>query len=87
MVEDRSIDFEYRPLIVSCYGRVHPEAQVILKTLAHVGARRRGIFDYRILLARAHRNIGVEIWRRVASMVHGCLPKLSDGERVLLASE
>ena len=68
----------YRPLVVSCYGRVHPECQAILKTIAHGACRRRGVIDCKALLARVHRNIGVEIWRRAASMVHACMPNFRD---------
>ena len=78
------VDFEYRPLVFSWYGRVHPECQDILKTLARGAARRRGVRDYGTLLSRVHQNIGVEIWRRLALMVHACLPKLSDTEEQLL---
>ena len=81
---EAEIDFEYRPLVFSCYGRVHPESEAILKTLAQGAARRRGMFNYQLLLARLHRNIGVEIWRRVASMVHACMPKLTSSECCLL---
>ena len=58
MARTIDLEFEYRPLVFSCYGRVHPEGQAILKTLAQVAARRRGVFNYEVLLARAHRNIG-----------------------------
>ena len=73
-------EFEYRPLVFSCYGRVHPEACSILKTLAKGAARRHGVIDFKGLLARAYRNISVEIWRRAASMVYDCMPKLYDCE-------
>ena len=76
--------FVYRPLAFSCYGRVHLEAEAILKLVAQAAARRRGIADHTILLRRLHRNIGVEVWRRGTCMVLACLPKLSDGEDQLL---
>ena len=76
--------FDYIPLIFSCYGRVHPECQNILKSLAQRAARRRGVIDFQGLLSRVHRNIGVEIWRRLASMIHSCAPRLTDEESKLL---
>ena len=77
-------EFEYRPLVFSCYGRVHPEAVAIFRTLAQVAARKHGVIDSQGLLARLYRNVGVEIWRRVASMVYDCMPKLHDDERDFL---
>ena len=77
-------NFEYRPLVFSCYGRVHPECMSILRNIAQGAARRCGLFDFKGLLSRIHRNIGVAIWRRAARMVHACAPKLSDSQQVLL---
>ena len=71
-------EFEYRPLVFSCYGRVHPEACSILKTIAKGAACRHGVIDFKSLLSRLYRNISVEIWRRAASMVYDCMPKLCD---------
>lgn len=73
-------EFEYRPLVFSCYGRVHPEACSILKTLAKGAARWHGVIDFKGLLARVYRNISVEIWRCAASMGYDCIPKLYDYE-------
>ena len=55
-----------------------------MKTIAQVAARRRSVIDYKILVARVQRNIGVEIWRRLALMVRDCMPKLSTEEFLLL---
>merc|ERR1712167_455253 len=41
--------------------------------------------NYQLFLTRARRNIGVEIWRRLASMVHSCMPKLAPDECQLLS--
>ena len=60
-------DFVDCPLIFSCYGRVHLEAQNVLTTIAQGAARRREVIDYKSLLARVYRKVGVEIWRRLAS--------------------
>ena len=87
MAEATDLEFEYRPLVFSCYGRVHPEGQAILKILAQVAARRRGGFNYEVLVGRVHRNIGVKIWRRLALMVHQCMTKFTVGECQLLNSE
>ena len=73
-------EFEYRPLVFSCYGRVHPEAVAIFRTLAQVAARKHGVIDSKGLLARLYRNVGVEIWRRAASMVYDCMPKVHESE-------
>ena len=82
---DAQSDFEYRPLVFSCYGRVHPEAVAIFETLARSAARKHGVIDHKGLLARLYRNIGVEIWKRAASMVYDCMPKLQDDECELLS--
>ena len=39
-------EFEYRLLVFSCYGRVHPEACSILKTLVKGVARRHGVINF-----------------------------------------
>ena len=72
------VDFIYCPLVFSCYGRVHPECMSILRCIAQGAARRRGVLDFRGLLSRLHRNIGVAIWRRAAAMVQNCTPKLNE---------
>ena len=77
-------EFEYRPLVFSCYGRVRPEAVAIFRTLAQVAARKHGVIDSQGLLARLYRNVGVEIWRRAACMVYDCMPKTHDSEREFL---
>ena len=76
----------YRPVISSAYRRVHPDAQVVMRTLAVRAARRCGFADHRQLLKQARAAVGVALWRRAASMVHMCLPPLSPEERKLLLS-
>ena len=56
----------------------------ILRCIAQGAARRRGVLDFRGLLSRLHRNIGVAIWRRAAAMVHNCTPKLDNSHCNLL---
>ena len=46
-------DIRYMPLVFSCYGRVHPQAEATLDTIARVAARRRGLGDHHLLLRRA----------------------------------
>lgn len=77
----------YVPLVFSAYGRMHPEAEVILNTLAMRAARRRGIMNHRAILRRVRANIGVSIWKRAANMVMACLPRLSPEEERLLGGE
>ena len=46
---------------------------VVLMAIARRAARRRGLADFRPLLARARAAIGVALARRTARMVHACL--------------
>ena len=64
---------EYRPLPISAYGRLHLDTTRTLEALARTAARRRGLGDFRPLLAWARTNLRVQVWRRAASMVHACL--------------
>ena len=57
---------------------------VVFNTLAQKAARKHGVIDFKGLLARLHRNIGVEIWRRAASMLYDCMPKFYDREEEFL---
>ena len=77
-------DIRYVPLVFSSYGRMHPQAQAILETVARTAARKRGFGDHRLLLRRATGRIGVAIWRKAAAMVKSCLPQLS-AEEIALA--
>ena len=77
----------YKPLVFSAYGRAHPETEVILSILAQRAARRRGLYDHRALLRRACAAIGVSSWRRAATMVQACLPRLSLEKKRLLFSD
>ena len=75
------------PLTFSCYGRLHPQTEVALDTIARVAARRRGLGNHRLLLRRARGRIGVAIWRRAAAMIRSCLPQPADEEIGLLCGE
>ena len=46
-------DIRYIPLVFSCYGRVHPQAEATLDTIVRVAARRRGLGDHHLLLRMA----------------------------------
>lgn len=50
--------------------------QAIFKILAQVAMRWCGVFNYGVLVARAHRNISVETWRRLALMIHDACQNL-----------
>jgi len=77
-------DIRYVPLVFSSFGRLHPQAQSTLETVARTAARKRGLGDHRLLLRRATGRIGVAIWRRAAAMVKSCLPQLSAEEVALV---
>ena len=57
----------YIPLCFSSFGRLHAEVSKWLEFSARSAARRRGIVDYRPILSRCRRNIGVAIQRRLIS--------------------
>ena len=83
----RAEGIQYRPLAFSCYGRLHPDAELTLDAMARKAARRRGLGSHRLVLRRAQVRIGVEIWRRAAKMVLTCLPQPSEAEAALLFGE
>jgi hypothetical protein len=64
----------YQPLLFSCYGRPHARATAILRTLSKRVARRRGCSAGEWYYKRLRAALGVEIWRRAASMVQACWP-------------
>ena len=68
---------KYVPIVLSCYGRVHPESEVILDRIAHSAARRAGVADHRLILRRAKSGLAVVICRRAVAMAWACLPKTS----------
>ena len=71
-LEDQGIS--YMPLCFSSYGRLHQEAFRWLEFSARAAARRRGISDYRPILARVRRNIAIAVQRRLINQVRACLP-------------
>ena len=64
----------YLPVVFSCYGRPHPEAQAVLEALAGAAARRLGCVEAGVLLRRTRLAVGVQLWRRAAAMVRACVP-------------
>ena len=79
---------KYQPLTFSAYGRIHVEAHAVLLSLAVRAARRRGLRDYRPILKRVEKSIGVQIWIRAASMVLACMPSLAvEEERLLFGAD
>ena len=70
---------EYRVLAISSYGRVHPEFERILSSIAKAHSRRRGS-EAAVELRKVKTKIAVAIWRRAARMVHACTPLMVDEE-------
>ena len=67
-----------RPVVFSCYGRLHVAGETTVSTIAQKAARRMGVGDSRPLLRRAKAAIGVALWRRAVAMVRACLFELSE---------
>ena len=76
-LEDAGI--EYRVLAISCYGRLHPECNRILSSLAKAHRRRKGT-EAEVELRRLQTKIAVAIWRRAARMVRACVQEAQDDE-------
>eukprot|EP00973_Karenia_brevis_P057479 7995481-Karenia_brevis.AAC.1 len=64
----------YRPAMVSCYGRFHPDATKMMKLACRKAASRQGLGESSALYTRWRRSLTTECWRRAARMVLGCLP-------------
>lgn len=84
MEEMRLQGVTYEPVTFSAFGRVHPDAVAPITNMAKNAARRRGLGNHKLILRRAMARVGVEIWRRAASMVEACLPQPSPEEMDLL---
>ena len=78
------LGIRYKPMVLSCYGRWHPDSRLTLEAIAKRAARKRGFLDHRLLLRRSLASVGVLVWRRAAAMVKSCLPRPSDEELSLL---
>jgi len=68
----------YMPLCFNSYGRLHAEVVRWLDFSAKAAARRRGISNFRPILARVRRNIAVAVQRRLVNQVRACLPYSED---------
>ena len=66
------------PLCFSSYGRLHAEVVRWLVFSGKAAARRRGISNFRSILARVRRNIAVAVQRRLVNRVRACLPHSED---------
>ena len=73
LVELHDEGYDYRPLVWTCWGRPSVEVQAVIRSLASVAARRRGLADPKPLEMRARALIGAQIWRRAAAMALACL--------------
>lgn len=71
------VGLQYVPIVVSCYGRLHPDSEVALERIARQAARRLGVVDHRPLLRRARAGLAISIWRRAAARANACLQPLS----------
>ena len=60
---------EYHPFILSCWGRLHPNAEQMLQRLAKRIARCEGGTHQRAVLTRLRTRITTEVMRRAAKMV------------------
>ena len=66
----------YRPLIWTCWGRPHCDVGPALASMAAAASRRRGGAPPAVLARRAKGLIGIQLWRRAASMVAACIPTI-----------
>ena len=85
--EMRQRGIVYVPMVVSCYGRLHPETAVVMERLALQAARRLGVADHRPLLRRSRAALGVAVCRRAVAMARACLPKLTPESLQLMFGE
>ena len=69
----------YTLLYFSSSGRVRSGAIRCLGYSFRAAARRRGVADYRLILNRCRRNIGIAIQRRLVDHVRACFFKTRRG--------
>ena len=77
----------YVPFVASCYGRLHPEADLAMERIGRQAARRLGVRDPQPLVRRPRAALGVAIRRRAAAMVTACIPPLDDEALQILFGE
>ena len=73
--ELRAQGIVYKPIIWTAWGRAHPDAVSVLRSLATKAARRRGLISATDVLAKSRLHISLELQARAARMVMACLPK------------
>ena len=71
-------NLRYVPVVLSCYGRLHPEAADTLERIALQAGRRLGISNHKALLRRATAAVGVTVVTRAVAMARACLPRLGE---------
>lgn len=71
---------EYHPFAISCWGRLHPAAAQMLRTLAKVKARREGGTGAELIFRQLVSRITALVWRRAARMALRCRPQSGDDE-------
>ena len=64
----------YAPIVWSCWGREHPDTTATLVALARQAARRRGLPTHKRLLRETRAAVGAALARRLAAMLHCCMP-------------
>jgi hypothetical protein len=77
----------YKPIIWTAWGRAHPDAISVLRSLAITAARRRGLISASAMLAESRLNIALELQARAARMVMKCLPLPEEDENEDAASD
>ena len=65
----------YKPIIWTSWGRAHPDAVSILRSLAMKAARRRGLVSATEILSDSQLSIALELEARAARMVMACPPQ------------
>ena len=80
-------NLRYVPVVMSCYGRLHHEAETVLERIALQAGRRQGVSSYRALLRRTRASLGVAVVTRAVAMARACLPKLQEEALQLLFAE
>lgn len=66
--------WQYRPVIISAFGRKHGEAKKVVHRLALAAARRYGVKDAAMIEKAWWRNCGTLLMERASSMVDRCRP-------------
>ena len=80
-------NLRYVPVVLSCYGRLHPEAADTLDRVALQAGRRQGVWNYGSLRRRAAAALGVAVVSRAVAMARACLPRLQKETLELLFEE